>query len=57
MADVQKHYGSDATPGGIRFQFATVIKKNAQALSNAVMTGIDPKQVDLNLGKSQGGEG
>ncbi|KAF5874488.1 uncharacterized protein Bfra_004498 [Botrytis fragariae] len=46
--EVQKCFGSDATPGGIKFQFATTIKKNVDQIRNARAAGKDCKDITFN---------
>ncbi|TGO56129.1 hypothetical protein BCON_0082g00420 [Botryotinia convoluta] len=46
--EVQKCFGSDATPGRIKFQFATTIKKNVDQIRSARAAGKDCKDITFN---------
>lgn len=54
--EVQQFFGSDATVGGIRFQFATNIKDNVQLLKQAREDGKDCKDVVLSGGAKEKGQ-
>ncbi|PMD37336.1 hypothetical protein L207DRAFT_74352 [Hyaloscypha variabilis F] len=45
--EIQQCFGSDATAGGIRFQFATRINKNVKLIKSARANGIDCKEIKL----------
>ncbi|KAF7944705.1 uncharacterized protein EAE97_005338 [Botrytis byssoidea] len=46
--EVQKCFGSDATPGGIKFQFATTIKKHVDKIRSVRAAGKDCKDITFN---------
>ncbi|TGO70383.1 hypothetical protein BOTNAR_0001g00590 [Botryotinia narcissicola] len=46
--EVQKCFGSDATPGGIKFQFATTIKKHVDQIRSVRAAGKDCKDITFN---------
>ncbi|KAF7931679.1 uncharacterized protein EAE98_004415 [Botrytis deweyae] len=46
--EVQKCFGSDATAGGIKFQFATTIKKHVDQIRSARAAGKDCKDITFN---------
>ncbi|KAF7901072.1 hypothetical protein EAF00_003293 [Botryotinia globosa] len=46
--EVQKCFGSDATTGGIKFQFATTIKKHVDQIRSARAAGKDCKDITIN---------
>jgi hypothetical protein len=49
--------GSDATPNGLRFQFADRFKPIAKRQLDALACGADPKDVDLStVGKGNNGQ-
>jgi hypothetical protein len=45
--EIQQFFGSDATAGGIRFQFSARIKEDVSLLKQARIDGIDCKDVVL----------
>ncbi|KAM0132414.1 hypothetical protein ACHAP3_006451 [Botrytis cinerea] len=46
--EVQKCFGSDASTGGIKFQFATSIKRNVDQIRSARAAGKDCKDITFN---------
>ncbi|TGO42507.1 hypothetical protein BHYA_0007g00060 [Botrytis hyacinthi] len=46
--EVHKCFGSDATPSGIKFQFATTIKKHVDQIRSARAAGKDCKDITFN---------
>lgn len=57
--ELQKCFGSDASVGGIKFQFATRIKADFELIKNARAKGIDCKDIKLSWADqaSIGGKG
>jgi hypothetical protein len=55
LPEIQKSFGSDATVGGIKFQFATRIKADVKLINDAKAAGIDCK--DITLGGAVRSEG
>ena len=57
--ELQKCFGSDATVGGIKFQFATRIKADVELIKNARAKSIDCKDIKLSWADqpSIGGKG
>ncbi|KAH7389067.1 hypothetical protein BKA64DRAFT_129400 [Cadophora sp. MPI-SDFR-AT-0126] len=59
LPEIAAWFGSDASVGGIKFQFSTTIKKNLDALRDGRARGLDCKDITLpslaNYG--QGGQG
>lgn len=57
--ELQKCFGSDATVGGIKFQFATRIKADIELIKNARAKSIDCKDIKLSWADqpSIGGKG
>jgi hypothetical protein len=45
--EVQQCFGSDATAGGLRFQFSTRIKAGVELIKDARAKGIDCKDIKL----------
>lgn len=45
LPEIQKCFGSDATIGGLKFQFATSIKKNVEQILSARAAGKDCKDI------------
>lgn len=48
LPEVQMCFGSDSTVGGIKFQFATTIKKHVDQIRSARAAGKDCKDITLN---------
>jgi hypothetical protein len=57
--ELQKCFGSDATVGGIKFQFATRVKADVELIKEARAKGIDCKDIKLSWADhvSIGGKG
>ncbi|PQE28075.1 hypothetical protein CJF32_00005822 [Rutstroemia sp. NJR-2017a WRK4] len=47
IPEIQQCFGSDATPAGIKFQFATTFKKNVADIQGARSSGTDCKDITL----------
>jgi hypothetical protein len=43
--EIAECFGSDATAGGIRFQFSTTFKQNAKKINDARAKGMDCKDL------------
>lgn len=53
FTEIQACFGSDATAGGIKFQFSTRIKPDVNLILEARKSGVDCKDITLG-GKSKG---
>jgi hypothetical protein len=57
LSELAACFGSDATPGGIKFQFMTKIKDDVKAIRAARASGVDCKDIALPSLSTKGGSG
>ena len=54
LSEIAKHYGSELTPGALKFQYFTRINKDIKLLRDARKAGKDCKDVVLSCDQGKG---